>query len=133
MPARLGKTAVIHFIVRNITLNIGLISLFDWTGVAVATLLAASGWAALGYATLAKLIGWPSIPWVELGYQVAVAVVMAGVLIILFGTMPDNRLSTLVTVFAGGTVYSVALLTLSKHVREKARSLVPRDSEPNAS
>jgi O-antigen/teichoic acid export membrane protein len=121
----------ILFIVGNITLNIGLVSLFDWTGAAVATFLAASGWAVLSYAALAKLIGRPSIPWIEIGYQVAAAAVMAGALIILLGVMPDNRLSTLVTVFAGGTVYTVALVTLSKRVREKVCSLVPRVPEPN--
>jgi O-antigen/teichoic acid export membrane protein len=113
------------YVVANVSLNLLLVSLFDWYGAALATMLSALTSLALAGYTLTSLIGRPSVPVGELARQVFASVVMFGAVVGLEATLPGNLAWTLVVVGVGAAVYSVTLLAVSTRVREKARSFAP--------
>ena len=113
------------FVVMNLVLNVGLISVYGWYGAAVATALSATLSLILGYYALSALIGRPQIPFMEIGMEIVASVVMAAVLVWLAGIAPQNHFVTILLVAAGAAIYTIVLITISIRVRRKALSLLP--------
>lgn len=120
------------FVATNVVLNLALVGGLTyagyppsvaWYGAAAATLLSAVVAAGLSYRALAGLIGRPSVPYGEIGRQIAAAVVMAGAVVAAAPLVPRNHYATIVLIGAAAGVYTVALLGLSGRVRGKALGL----------
>lgn len=114
------------FIVTNLALNVALVAAFGWYGAAVATGLSAAVLLAASYAAVRRLIGAPSIPYVEIGKEVAAALAMGAALWAVRPVVPRDNYLTVLLVGCGAAVYVAVLLTISGRVRGKVMELVPR-------
>ena len=113
------------FIVTNLTLNIALVAAFGWYGAAVATGVSAVVLLAASYAAVHRLIGAPTIPYVEIGKEVAAAVLMGAVLWAVRPAVPRDNYLTVLLVGCGAAVYVGALLAISGRIRGKVGELLP--------
>jgi len=113
------------FIVTNLALNVVLVWAVGWYGAAVATALSSILRLGLGYRALSSLIGRPSVPFREIGEEIAASLAMAAVVLWARPLAFDTRLGTLQLVGLGALIYVVVLLAISGRVREKTRSLLP--------
>jgi len=115
------------FLISNLVLNIGLISLFGWYGAAVATATSAGSTLILSYLALSRLVDPPGIPAVGIAKQVLAAGTMATVVWALRAALPwQNMYVTVALVFVGAAIYALLLLAIYGRVRAKTRSLLPR-------
>lgn len=112
------------FLVVNVGLNLVLVALYGWIGAAVATTLSAALTLVLGYVSLQSVID-VTVPYDEIGRQIAGAAVMGAVLYLL--TVPiDVRLHTAVLlVGVGAIVYFLVLAAISSRFRTTVVSNLP--------
>ena len=118
------------FIVSNLVLNVGLISLYSWVGAAVATALSAVIGLSLSYAAVRRLTDF-TIPVRIISKQWAAAVTM-GVFVYTglwveqtFSVIDHNFGVVLVLVSLGALIYFVLLLALSAEFRNTVDRNLP--------
>lgn len=111
------------FITLNGLLNVILIWQFGWFGAAFGTALSGGFRMVSSYWLLQHNLGELSIPYREVGHQIAAALVMTAGLWPVRGVIPGGRLWTLAIVLFGAILYGIALLTLSTRTRNKVRAL----------
>lgn len=111
------------FVAINVTLNVVLVAVFGWYGAAVATLISGVVTLLLSYRALSRLIGAPTVPYAEIGREVAAAVVMLGFVVAIDPFVPQNHYTTVLLVLVGVAVYTLTLLGLSTRIRKKTTAL----------
>lgn len=120
------------FIVANVLLNLGLVSMFGWIGAAVATTSSAAIATILGYHYLNREID-ISIPLREIANQWFAALVMGGV--VRFGMWLEetyelighNVATVFILVGVGGGIYFSVLLLVSNRFRRTVEENLPLD------
>lgn len=113
------------FIASNLCLNVVLVSEFGWFGAAFATAVSTGAMFVLGLLALKRELGGLTVPYGELGREVAASAAMAVVVYGLEGIAPPSNIATVVLVGAGAAVYAAAIVALSRRLRQKVRTLVP--------
>jgi O-antigen/teichoic acid export membrane protein len=118
------------YVLSNIVLNVVLVSLYGWTGAAVATMLSAFIGLVVGYWSLSTTISF-AVPYGELARQVFAAGVMGvlvqGMLVLNKSISPitDNLVILIVAVGSGATVYMLVLFAVSSQFRETLSDNLP--------
>jgi O-antigen/teichoic acid export membrane protein len=112
------------FLVANLGLNVGLVTMFGWYGAAIATLASSGVYLILGYWYLRQELGTLSIPHWEIGLEIAASLVMLGFVHLLLQQLSTSHISTIGAITAGAAVYGILLLSVSTRIREKAFSFV---------
>jgi O-antigen/teichoic acid export membrane protein len=114
------------FMVSNLVLNVGLVYLFGWYGAAVATAASSGITATLGLFATRRLLGDVNIPIAGIAKQVLASVAMAGIIVAVRSTIPITSMyHTIGYVVFGATVYGIAMLIISRRLRDKVISLLP--------
>ncbi|WP_135302726.1 lipid II flippase MurJ [Haloarcula amylovorans] len=113
------------FIAVSIVLNVALVWRFGWYGAAVATACSSAVRTVMGYLALESTIKSVPLPIGEIGRELLAAAVMASLLLPVAPLIPAGRAGTLVLVVFGAAIYFVALLVLSRRVREKGVTVMP--------
>jgi len=104
------------FIVTNMTLNIALVATFGWIGAAVATAFSAGLTLGLGYVSMQSFID-VEFPYVEIGRQVAAALVM-GIVVYFATILVEMSIPiALLLVAAGSCIYFIVLFGISPRFR----------------
>lgn len=113
------------FIMTNVVLNVSLIWWIGWTGAAIATAASAGVRAVGGYIVLLDILENITLPVRTVGAQIVSACVMGITVIAINPVVPHGRIWALGIVSTGAAIYFLTLVTVSKRVRSKTRSLVP--------
>lgn len=111
------------FIAVNVTLNVALVWAFGWYGAAVATAFSSLVRTVLAYSSLRNTIDTVPLPVVDIGREVLAAALMAVAVLPVAPYVPEGRLWTLLLVGFGALVYFIALLALSRRVRNRSVGL----------
>jgi len=109
----------------NVVLNVVLVWQFGWYGAAVATLVSGGVTLGLSYVAISRLVGRPSVPVREIGEELVASVLMFAGVVGLEPLAPGGFVGTVSLVGAGAAVYTVALLSISPRIRQKAVALAP--------
>ncbi|WP_262176965.1 polysaccharide biosynthesis C-terminal domain-containing protein [Haloarcula laminariae] len=117
------------FILLNLVLNVGLVSLFSlyglgWYGAAVATLLSSCGYLWYGWQMLTDRAGSIPVPAGDIAKQGLASVVMGAAVYSLTPFVPASLPYTLTLVALGAAIYGAVLVVISAEVRLKLCRLV---------
>lgn len=114
----------VAFLVTNVGLNVVLVSVYGWTGAAVATAVSSGLTLALSYRLVAGLVP-VDVPVAEIARQFAAAAVMGGVVYAGREAVGGGVFVTVGLVAVGGAVYFGVLLAVSARLRTTVRRNLP--------
>lgn len=111
----------------NVIFNLLLIPWFGPTGAAMATAVSTATTILPGYLTLNRLLENLCVPWMQIGFQFLAAAVMSVFLVVVTQISPSlTHIETIGTISTSAVVYATTLITLSKRIREKTLTTLPK-------
>jgi hypothetical protein len=80
----------------------------------------------LSYYVVDDILNGVNVPFVDIGAEVAASLAMAAVVLWLKESVPTNRFATVGMILFAAIVYTSTLLVLSRRIRTKVDTLLPR-------
>jgi O-antigen/teichoic acid export membrane protein len=109
------------FLVTNLILNFGLVSIFGWYGAAVATMSSALIVLLVSNVALSRIIGQVPYPKRPILTQLLAAILMGFIVEGSGSVLPSNTYFVLFRVFLGAAVYGIALFGISDTFNQKVK------------